>query len=81
MSGDEGWTTPTGVWHTTETTDERVWENKTTSTPWSNKTTTMTQQTPVIAATSDGDVFAYTVMAMIMARTQSPVPPAFPATS
>ena len=78
MSGDEGWTTPTDVWQTTVTTDEWIRENATTSTPWSNETTTMTQQTPVIAATSDGDVFAYTVMALIMARTQFPASPRSP---
>lgn len=62
MSGDDEWFTLAS-----STTDEG-WD-------WSNvteTTVTATQETPEVAPTESGDVFAYTVMAMIVAGWEGP---------
>ena len=60
MSGDDEWFTLA-----TTSTDEWIWYDPTMDT--TETTITATQETPEIAPTESGDVFAYTVMAMIVA--------------
>ena len=63
MSGDDEWFTLAS-----STTNEGwVWDD-----PTMDTTITATEQTPEVAPTESGDVFAYTVMAMIVAGWEGP---------
>jgi len=65
MSGDDEWFTLAS-----STTDEGWdWSAVTETT---TATITATEQTPEVAPTESGDVFAYTVMAMIVAGWEGP---------
>ena len=65
MSGDDEWFTLAS-----STDDGWVWDDPTMDT--TEATITATQETPEIAPTESGDVFAYTVMAMIVAGWEGP---------